>query len=86
MSDQISSHSSNPYTTALHPASLNRRSRSIWPWNYGLSKQHSVEYWMMALLLYDDDDDGRREAVRVSNPESADVFFVPFFSSLSFLF
>ncbi|KAL7197075.1 hypothetical protein ACSBR1_036984 [Camellia fascicularis] len=57
-----------------------------WPWNYGLSKQHSVEYWMMASLLYDDDDDddGRREAVRVSDPESADVFFVPFFSSLSF--
>ncbi|XP_028107066.1 probable arabinosyltransferase ARAD1 [Camellia sinensis] len=55
-----------------------------WPWNYGLSKQHSVEYWMMASLLYDDNDDGRREAVRVSDPESADVFFVPFFSSLSF--
>ncbi|XP_052186254.1 probable arabinosyltransferase ARAD1 isoform X2 [Diospyros lotus] len=58
-----------------------------WPANSGLKKQHSVEYWMMASLLYDGDGGGgevTREAVRVSDPESADVFFVPFFSSLSF--
>ncbi|GMP57633.1 hypothetical protein CsSME_00021632 [Camellia sinensis var. sinensis] len=54
-----------------------------WPANSGLKKQHSVEYWMMASLLYDGEDESR-EAVRVSDPESADVFFVPFFSSLSF--
>ncbi|KAI3423080.1 Exostosin domain-containing protein [Psidium guajava] len=39
----------------------------------------------MASLVYDGDaGGGGREAVRVLDPESADVFFVPFFSSLSF--
>lgn len=43
---------------------------------------------MMASLLYgggnDDGSASTREAVRVTDPDSADVFFVPFFSSLSF--
>ncbi|GAB4840599.1 hypothetical protein Ancab_021371 [Ancistrocladus abbreviatus] len=60
-----------------------------WPFKAGLKKQHSVEYWMLASLLYngsgDGDGDGEeREAVRVSDPEIADAFFVPFFSSMSF--
>ncbi|KAK4402654.1 hypothetical protein Sango_1006100 [Sesamum angolense] len=57
-----------------------------WRWNDGLRKQHSVEYWMMASLLYEGSDEFwlSREAVRVLDPDSADVFFVPFFSSLSF--
>ncbi|KAL3501023.1 hypothetical protein ACH5RR_035472 [Cinchona calisaya] len=67
-----------------------------WPERSGLRKQHSVEYWMMASLLLDrssseeeEEENGTtttrsREAVRVLDPESADVFFVPFFSSLSF--
>lgn len=57
-----------------------------WPKYTGLRKQHSVEYWMLASLLYaNDDENGRtREAVRVFDPESAHVFFVPFFSSLSY--
>lgn len=61
-----------------------------WPEKSGLRKQHSVEYWMMASLLYDGDGGEEnvtttsREAVRVLDPESADAFFVPFFSSLSF--
>uniref|UniRef100_A0A7N0UVD3 Exostosin GT47 domain-containing protein n=1 Tax=Kalanchoe fedtschenkoi TaxID=63787 RepID=A0A7N0UVD3_KALFE len=58
-----------------------------WPRTSGLKKQHSVEYWMMAYLLYYGGGGGgteRMEAVRVSDPGSADVFFVPFFSSLSF--
>lgn len=56
-----------------------------WPANSGLKKQHSVEYWMMASLLYDEDYGNQtNEAVRVLDPELADVFFVPFFSSLSF--
>lgn len=42
-----------------------------------------MEYWMMASLLCEGEDP-TREAVRVSDPDSADVFFVPFFSSLSF--
>lgn len=56
-----------------------------WPSNSGLKKQHSVEYWMMASLLYEGGGGNEtREAVRVSDPEMADAFFVPFFSSLSF--
>ncbi|XVF02741.1 hypothetical protein REPUB_Repub04eG0200200 [Reevesia pubescens] len=52
-----------------------------WPSNVGIKRQHSVEYWLMASLLYDGGEE--REAVRVSDPETADAFFVPFFSSLS---
>jgi hypothetical protein len=52
-----------------------------WPDNWGLKKQHSVEYWMMGSLIHEGDDDGEsREAVRVFDPELADAFFVPFFS------
>ena len=50
------------------------------------NRQHSVEYWMMAYLLdpgWDRNDCGQHTAVRVKDPEQADVFFVPFFSSLS---
>ncbi|KAF8399944.1 hypothetical protein HHK36_015816 [Tetracentron sinense] len=55
-----------------------------WPSNSGLKKQHSVEYWMMASLLHEGDGNESIEAVRVLNPEMADAFFVPFFSSMSF--
>ncbi|KAH7515502.1 probable arabinosyltransferase ARAD1 [Ziziphus jujuba] len=57
-----------------------------WPKNSGLKRQHSVEYWMMGSLLYESEGEGEdeREAVKVSDPEMADAFFVPFFSSLSF--
>ncbi|KAD4983250.1 hypothetical protein E3N88_19921 [Mikania micrantha] len=54
----------------------------LWPQHPRLQHQHSVEYWMMASLLYQNDD--TTEALRVFDPEAADVFFVPFFSSLSF--
>ncbi|XVE85308.1 hypothetical protein DITRI_Ditri17bG0081200 [Diplodiscus trichospermus] len=55
-----------------------------WPSNSGIKRQHSVEYWLMASLIYGRDGEEEREAVRVSDPETADAFFVPFFSSLSF--
>lgn len=56
-----------------------------WPSRSGLKRQHSVEYWMMLYLLDSDVRKGEeRAAVRVANPAQADVFFVPFFSSLSF--
>ncbi|CAN8243777.1 unnamed protein product [Cochlearia groenlandica] len=51
-----------------------------WPQTSGIKRQHSVEYWLMASLLHV----GEEEAVRVFDPESADAFYVPFFSSLSF--
>ncbi|KAI8526873.1 hypothetical protein RHMOL_Rhmol12G0031500 [Rhododendron molle] len=54
-----------------------------WPRNSGLGKQQSVEYWMMASLL-SEGEDPTREAIRVLDPNLADAFFVPFFSSLSF--
>ncbi|CAL4959722.1 unnamed protein product [Urochloa decumbens] len=54
----------------------------------GIRRQHSVEYWMMASLQDGGGGGGpgseRREAVRVRDPDAADAFFVPFFSSLSF--
>lgn len=54
-----------------------------WPQSSGIKRQHSVEYWLMASLLYDGESE-EREVVRVSDPETAQAFFVPFFSSLSF--
>lgn len=57
----------------------------VWPEYAGLHQQHSVEYWMMtSLLLNGNDGNESSEAVRVLNGDDADVFFVPFFSSLSF--
>ncbi|XP_072150045.1 probable arabinosyltransferase ARAD1 isoform X2 [Setaria viridis] len=58
----------------------------------GIKRQHSVEYWMMASLQDGGGGGGggggvgseRREAVRVRDPDDAEAFFVPFFSSLSF--
>jgi mannosyl-oligosaccharide glucosidase len=56
----------------------------------GIRRQHSVEYWMMASLQDWGGGGGgllgseRREAVRVRDPDDAEAFFVPFFSSLSF--
>lgn len=55
-----------------------------WPVNAGVRKQHSVEYWLMASLLGSGGEGEEREAVRVLDPEIAEAYFVPFFSSLSF--
>lgn len=56
-----------------------------WPQRSGLKKQHNVEYWML-VDLFDDHVgfDGERAITRVELPEEADLFYVPFFSSLSF--
>lgn len=53
-----------------------------WPEYAGLHHQHSVEYWMMTSLLCG--VNCSEEVVRVSDGDVADVFYVPFFSSLSF--
>ena len=64
------------------------------PWTKvsGLRKQRSVEFWMIA-SLYIVLKEGREknhgvkmEAARILDSEISDVFFVPFFSSLSFIF
>lgn len=57
-----------------------------WPDGSGIKRQHSVEYWMTGSLVSRDErqgDDGIG-VVRVRNGDEADVFFVPFFSSMSF--
>ncbi|KAB2097455.1 hypothetical protein F383_32122 [Gossypium arboreum] len=66
------------------PAPVTADNFPPWPSNSGIKKQHSVEYWLMASLLFGGNGNEDREAVRVSDPESAEAFFVPFFSSLSF--
>jgi hypothetical protein len=56
-----------------------------WKQKYEVNKQHGVEYWMMVYLLDGwDRKDGGKSAIRVKDPEDADLFFVPFFSALSF--
>ncbi|KAL0664181.1 hypothetical protein Bca4012_101019 [Brassica carinata] len=55
-----------------------------WHQTSGVGRQHSVEYWLMASLLNNGRDEEEKEAVRVFDPELADAFYVPFFSSLSF--
>jgi putative arabinosyltransferase len=61
-----------------------------WPDGSGIKRQHSVEYWMMSSLVFQEiSRDAKRGdnvigVVRVFNGDEADVFFVPFFSSLSF--
>ncbi|MCO5599966.1 hypothetical protein L7F22_054073 [Adiantum nelumboides] len=56
-----------------------------WPMKSGLKRQHNVEYWMMlSLLNHEAQKSLERTAVRVMDPLEADLFFMPFFSSLSF--
>ncbi|KAG6542567.1 hypothetical protein Mapa_016038 [Marchantia paleacea] len=52
----------------------------------GLYQQHSPEFWLTADLLTSTMPERRTEctAVRVYNPKHADVFYVPFFASLSY--
>ncbi|WVZ11763.1 hypothetical protein V8G54_016293 [Vigna mungo] len=47
----------------------------LWPTNWELKKQHSVEYWMMGTLLHDVND---REVVRVSVLLCSVLFFAQF--------
>ncbi|KAJ3677364.1 hypothetical protein LUZ60_003088 [Juncus effusus] len=52
----------------------------------GLNLQHSIEYWLILDLLSSNIPNFTRPcfAYRVSDPKQADLFFVPFFSSLSY--
>ncbi|XP_019058336.1 PREDICTED: probable arabinosyltransferase ARAD1 isoform X2 [Tarenaya hassleriana] len=72
----------DPRSSDVEPLSAGNLPR--WPETSGIKRQHSVEYWLMASLLYDGGGGSGREAVRVFDPDLADAFFVPFFSSLSF--
>ncbi|MCO5569412.1 hypothetical protein L7F22_023124 [Adiantum nelumboides] len=52
----------------------------------GLNLQHSIEYWLTLDLLSSVMLDRRQgcAAILVANPKEADIFFVPYFSSLSY--
>lgn len=52
----------------------------------GLNLQHSIEYWLILDLLSSTIPGFKRPctAIQVMDPNLADVFFVPFFSSLSY--
>ena len=69
----------DPHSSDVEP--ITAKNLPPWPQTSGIKRQHSVEYWLMASLLR---NGGEKEAVRVFDPESADAFYVPFFSSLSF--
>jgi mannosyl-oligosaccharide glucosidase len=72
-----------PTNSAPAPANGSGAAFPAWPPSAGgIRRQHSVEYWMMASLQLQ--GGGAREAVRVRDPDAAEAFFVPFFSSLSF--
>ncbi|KAJ4810128.1 Exostosin-like [Rhynchospora pubera] len=81
------------FNLAMLSASDSHLSFPPWPDGSGVKRQHSVEYWMMASLFPQPREISRGEktgadngirVVRVLNGDDADVFFVPFFSSLSF--
>ncbi|OEL15854.1 putative arabinosyltransferase ARAD1 [Dichanthelium oligosanthes] len=70
-----------------------RDARAVPHYPGGLNLQHSVAYWLALDILSSSlppgsDDDTARDrpcvAVRVTNASLADVFFVPFFASLSY--
>lgn len=73
-----------------------KRKGQIWPdvsnfdqipsYPGGLNLQHSVEYWLTLDLLSSNVEVVVRpcNAVRVNDSSQADVFFVPFFSSVSY--
>lgn len=70
----------DPRSSDVEP--LTGKNLPSWPQTSGIKRQHSVEYWLMASLLQGGDDEN--EAIRVFDPDLADAFYVPFFSSLSF--
>lgn len=78
----------DPRSSDVEP--LTGKNLPPWPQTSGIKRQHSVEYWLMASLLHggggggDGEEEKETEAFRVFDPESADAFYVPFFSSLSF--
>ncbi|CAA7058429.1 unnamed protein product [Microthlaspi erraticum] len=78
----------DPHSSDVEP--LTGNNLPSWPQTSGIKRQHSVEYWLMASFLHggisggDGEDEKEKEAVRVFDPELADAFYVPFFSSLSF--
>lgn len=49
-----------------------------------LIEQHSVDYWLWADLIAPESERLLKNVVRVHKPEEADLFYIPFFTTISF--
>ncbi|XP_071713465.1 probable arabinosyltransferase ARAD1 [Rutidosis leptorrhynchoides] len=49
-----------------------------------LIEQHSVDYWLWADLIAPESERKVKSVVRVHNQEDADLFYVPFFTTISY--
>ncbi|ERM98212.1 probable arabinosyltransferase ARAD1 isoform X1 [Amborella trichopoda] len=49
-----------------------------------LIEQHSVDYWLWADLIAPESERHLKHVVRVHNQEDADLFYIPFFTTISF--
>lgn len=49
-----------------------------------LIEQHSIDYWLWADLISPESERRLKSVVRVHKQEEADLFYVPFFTTISF--
>eukprot|EP01018_Ginkgo_biloba_P037778 Gb_03999 [translate_table: standard] len=49
-----------------------------------LIEQHSIDYWLWADLIAPESERQLKTVVRVHNQEEADLFYIPFFTTISF--
>ncbi|XP_059304358.1 probable arabinosyltransferase ARAD1 [Lycium ferocissimum] len=49
-----------------------------------LIEQHSIDYWLWADLIAPESERLLKNVVRVHNQEEADLFYIPFFTTISF--
>lgn len=49
-----------------------------------LSMQHSIDYWLWADLIAPESERLLKSVVRVHRQEEADLFYIPFFTTISF--
>lgn len=49
-----------------------------------LIEQHSIDYWLWADLIAPESERQLKNVVRVHQQEEADLFYVPFFTTISF--
>lgn len=49
-----------------------------------LSMQHSIDYWLWADLIAPESERLLKSVVRVYRQEEADLFYIPFFTTISF--
>lgn len=52
-------------------------------WNL-LSMQHSIDYWLWADLIAPESERLLKTVVRVHRQEEADLFYIPFFTTISY--